>query len=113
MADNKEPWLPVQSLASLSGLRIEHCCELWCRPTATAPMIRSLEPPCAMGATQERKKRQKKKKKNLKFPPTSLFYGCIVFIPRGIYKILAANFTLILGVTLIPFFDPISLSLSI
>ena len=22
---------PVQSLASLSGLRIRHCCELWCR----------------------------------------------------------------------------------
>ena len=23
--------LQVQSLASLSGLRIQHCCELWCR----------------------------------------------------------------------------------
>ena len=24
--------LRVQFLASLSGLRIQHCCELWCRP---------------------------------------------------------------------------------
>ena len=23
--------LRVQSLASLSGIRIQHCCELWCR----------------------------------------------------------------------------------
>jgi len=26
----------VQSLASLSALRIWHCCELWCRPAAVA-----------------------------------------------------------------------------
>ena len=23
-----------RSLASLSGFRIQHCCELWCRPLA-------------------------------------------------------------------------------
>ena len=28
----------VRSLASLSGLRIWHCCELWCRPAAVAPI---------------------------------------------------------------------------
>ena len=30
--------LRVQSLASLSGLRIRRCCELWPRPAATAPI---------------------------------------------------------------------------
>ena len=60
----------VQSLASLSGLRIRHCRELWCRsqmssdpmllwlwcrPAATAP-IRPLawEPPYAMGTALKR-----------------------------------------------------------
>ena len=28
----------VRSLALLSGLRIQHCHELWCRPAATAPL---------------------------------------------------------------------------
>ena len=28
--------LQIPSLASLSGLRIWHCCELWCRPAAAA-----------------------------------------------------------------------------
>ena len=28
----------VWSLALLSGLRIQHCCELWCRPAAVAPI---------------------------------------------------------------------------
>ena len=28
----------VRSLASFSGLRIQHCCELWCRLAATAPI---------------------------------------------------------------------------
>ena len=65
----------VQSLASLSGLRIWHCRELWYRlqmwlrsgvavALATA-LIRPLawEPPYAVGAAQEIAKRQKKKKK--------------------------------------------------
>ena len=30
--------LQVWSLASLSGLRICRCCELWCRPAAVAPI---------------------------------------------------------------------------
>ena len=73
----------VQSLASLSGLRIWHCPELWCRlqmqlgscvavalahrPAATA-LIRplALEPPCAMGVALEKAKRPKKKKKKIK-----------------------------------------------
>ena len=57
--------LQVRSLASLSGLRIQRCCELWCRPAATA-LIRPLawEPPYAEGAALKRQK-TKKKKKNL------------------------------------------------
>ena len=65
--------LQVQSLALLSGLRIQHCHELWCRsqtwlksgiavlwcrPAAVAP-IRPLawEPPYAVGVTLKRKKK--------------------------------------------------------
>ena len=68
----------VQSLASLSGLRIQHCHELWCgsktklgsrvavalvRPAATA-LIRPLawEPPHDEGVALEKAKRPKKKK---------------------------------------------------
>ena len=51
----------VQSLASLSGLRIQHCCELWCRPAAAAP-IRPLawELPYAEGAALEKTKTKNK-----------------------------------------------------
>ena len=54
----------VQSLASLSGLRIWCCCELWCKPAATA-LIRPLawEPPYAKGAALKEQKTKKKKKK--------------------------------------------------
>ena len=54
--------LRVQSLALLSGLGIQRCCELWCRPVATA-RIQSLawEPPYAVGAALEEEKRRKKK----------------------------------------------------
>ena len=40
---------------SLSGLKIQHCRELWCRPVATAP-IQSLawEPPYVTGAALKR-----------------------------------------------------------
>ena len=43
--------LQVRPLASLSALRIQHCCELWCRPAATA-LIRPLawDSPYATGA---------------------------------------------------------------
>ena len=69
--------LRVQSLALLSGLRIQHCHELWCRsqmwlrsrvavavarrPAATAP-IRPLawEPPHASDAALEKHPPQKK-----------------------------------------------------
>jgi len=69
--------LRVQSLALLSGLRIQHCRELWYRglrhgpdpallwlrhrPVATAP-IRPLawKPPYAMGAALEKDKKTKK-----------------------------------------------------
>ena len=54
----------VRSMALLSGLRIQRCCELWCRLAATAP-IRPLawEPPCVAGAALEKAKRQKINKK--------------------------------------------------
>ena len=67
----------VQSLASLSGLRIWRFRELWCRlqtwlrsgvAVATAligPLV--WEPPYAEGATPEKAKRQKKKKANMEF----------------------------------------------
>ena len=71
--------LQVQSLASISGLRIRRCHELWCgsqtrlrsgvawlwcRPAATAP-IRPVawEPPHAAGVALEKAERPKKKKK--------------------------------------------------
>ena len=69
--------LQIRSLASLSGLRIWHCHELWCwsqtwlgsgiavawhRPLAIAPITPlAWEPPYAAGATLEKEKRQKKK----------------------------------------------------
>ena len=64
----------VWSLASLSGLRIQHCCEPWCRlqtqlrsciAVATA-LIRPLawEPPYAAGEALKRQKTKKLKKKN-------------------------------------------------
>ena len=59
--------MKVQSLPSLSGLRIPCCRELWCRLAATA-LIGPLawEPPYAVGVALERQKRQKKNKKQKK-----------------------------------------------
>ena len=61
VAQWKRIWLvsrrtQVRSLALLSGLRIWCCCDLWCRPAATAP-IRPLawELLYAMGAALKRK----------------------------------------------------------
>ena len=53
----------IRSLASTCGLRIRRCCELWCRPGATAP-IRPLawESPHAVDVALKRKKEKKKKK---------------------------------------------------
>ena len=55
-------WVP--SLASLSGLRIRHCCELWCRlqtrlgsGVAVAPTgLLAWEPPYAASAALKSKK---------------------------------------------------------
>ena len=68
-----EDWVP--SLTSLSGLRIQHCRELWCRSkcrsdlallwlwlrlAATAPIGPLVwEPPYAVGATLKSKKKKK------------------------------------------------------
>ena len=50
----------VRSLASLSGLGIRCCRELWCRPAATAPIRpRVWEPPRAVGASLKRKKKKR------------------------------------------------------
>ena len=50
----------VQSLALLSGLGIQHCCELWCRLAAVA-LIQPLtwEPPYAAGSALKRQKTTK------------------------------------------------------
>jgi len=55
----------VQSLASLSGLRIQCCCELWCRLAATAP-TRPLawELPYVAGAVLKRQKNKQTNKKH-------------------------------------------------
>ena len=58
--------LRVRSLALRSGLRIWHCCELWCRPPATA-LIHPLawDPPYAAGVALKEQKTKKKKKKEM------------------------------------------------
>ena len=54
--------LQVRSLASLSGLRIWHCRELWCRPAAVAPTgPLAWETPCAMDAALKKKKKKRQK----------------------------------------------------
>ena len=61
VAQWKQIWLAsmrakVWSLALVSRLKIWHCCELWCRPAATAP-IQPLawESPYAVGAALKKK----------------------------------------------------------
>ena len=56
--------LQVRSLASLSGLRIWRCRELWCRPAAVA-QIQPLawEPPYAMAVALKSKKKKNQKTK--------------------------------------------------
>ena len=50
-------WVRSLSLASFGGLRIQRCCELKCRPAATA-LIRPLawEPPYVAGVAQKKEK---------------------------------------------------------
>ena len=56
--------LQVQSLASLSGLRIWRCRELWYRPAAVAPVgPLAQEPPYAVDAALKRKKNKTKQNK--------------------------------------------------
>ena len=73
--------LRVRSLASLSGLRIQHCRELWCRPAAVA-LIRPLawEPPYAAGVAL---KRQKKTKQNQTLKEGILFFLTRLYSPSG------------------------------
>ena len=78
----------VRSLISLSGLRIQHCHELWCRsktwlgslllwlwrrPAATAPMTPSLGTSICHGCGPQK---QKKKKGRRKTPPNSTLFAC-------------------------------------
>ena len=56
--------LRVRALASLSGLGIWRCRELWCRPAAVASVgPLAWEPPCAAGVALEKTKKKKKKDK--------------------------------------------------
>ena len=68
--------MQVQSLASISGLRIGRCCELWCRLVATAP-IRPLawEPPYATGVALRQKDKNKQTNKQKKTLTLSLICG--------------------------------------
>ena len=54
------------SIPGLSGLRIRHCRDLWCRPVATAP-IRPLawEFLYATGAALKKDKKEEEKKKRI------------------------------------------------
>ena len=63
--------LRVRSLASLSGLRVRRCRELWRRLAATA-LIGPLawEPPDAVGVALKKTKRHRKKKKKRQQNPS-------------------------------------------
>ena len=51
------------SLASLRGLRVRRCHELWCRPAAAAPIrLLAWELPYAAGTALKSKKKKKKKR---------------------------------------------------
>ena len=74
-------WLPVQSLASVSGLRIQHCRELWCRSqtrlgcccglAAAAPIgPLAWELPYAAGVALKRQQKKEKRKKEKSLPGT-------------------------------------------
>ena len=60
--------MQVQSLISLSGLRIQCCHELWYRPVAAAAPVWLLawELRYATGAALEREKKKKKKERNFR-----------------------------------------------
>ena len=64
MVQQKQIWLGtmrlwVRSLALLSGSRIQRCCELWCRLSATAPIgPLAWEPPYATDVALKKKKKK-------------------------------------------------------
>ena len=63
----------VRSLALLSGLRIQGCHELWCRPAAIAPIIPlAWELPYATGMAL--KKEKKKSLENLEKKSVTYFW---------------------------------------
>ena len=84
-------------MASLSGLRIQYCHELWCRLAATA-LIRPLawDLPYAVGValkSQKKKKEKRKEKKkktqmvnkpqrNLKGNNVSIIYNLNILVPK-------------------------------
>ena len=60
--------MQVGSLALPSGLRIGHCCELWCRPAAVTPIQPpAWELPCAAGVALKGKKRKEGRKERKKY----------------------------------------------
>ena len=72
----------VQSLASLRGLRIQHCYMLWCRLAATTPIRPlALEPSCYGWGPKKNDKRQKNKikLKKIKLNPFLFFYGLLLY----------------------------------
>ena len=67
---------PVRSLALLSELRIQRCCELWCRPAATA-LIQPLawEPPNASSVALKRQIKYINKQNPPKLPQRTIPEG--------------------------------------
>ena len=94
---------PVRSLASLSGLKIWHFCEVWCRSqtrlrsgmavaVAAIDPIRSLAWEPAVGAALKRQKDKKKKDKEecrtVAVQPFDLSFPLMfvpLFVPKSIY----------------------------
>ena len=68
----------VQSLALLSGLRLWHCHELWCGPSAVA-LIGPLpwEPPYAAGAALKSKRQNKTRLFSWINLPIEVYWSCI------------------------------------
>ena len=99
--------LRVRSLASLSGLRIRHCCELWCRSqmwlryallwlwhrlvAASPNRPLAWEPPYALGAALRRQKTKKKKKKKKDEQRKSSIRLCNLLQPSEILSYLSLH----------------------
>ena len=75
--------MQVQSPALISGLRIQRCRELWCRPAAEAP-IQPLAwelPYAESGALKSKKKKKKRVDLTL---PTYLLFKSPLLISSGL-----------------------------